>query len=352
MPRRKTITYSQLRVGIVVLIALGIFMFTTLYITRQGGLPLLGGQYTLYSYLGDVNGLKAGAPVHLSGVEVGSVTRVAFAEPEALRPVKVTLQLRSDIQSRVTTSSQLSVGSLGVLGEKMVDITPGQPGDEPVQDGGVLQGEAGDPIKGIMTDASQTMKDVRDLVASVKAGEGSLGKILKGDEFHDKLSDFVSRAQEVFRRLSAGEGTIGKLINDPVVYDNLSQLSGGLKEIVTKIRDGEGGLGKLVSDPETAASLSNMIHQLDVVSARIADGEGSIGALVSEREFYDKLTSLSGNLDSITARVERGEGTMGQLVQDRQLYDNLAATTGELQGLLRDIRADPQKYLRIKVSLF
>jgi phospholipid/cholesterol/gamma-HCH transport system substrate-binding protein len=352
MPRRKTISYSQLRVGIVVLIALGIFITTTLYITREGGLPLLGGQYTLYSYLGDVNGLKPGAPVHLSGVEVGSVTGVAFAEPEAPRPVRVTLQLRQDIRDRVTTNSQLSVGSLGVLGEKMVSIDPGPPGGEPLPDGGVLEGEAGDPIKGIITDASQTMKDVRDLIAGVQRGEGSLGAILKGDEFRNKLMDFVSRAQAVFQRMSSGEGTLGKLINDPELYDNLKGLSADLNTITTRIREGEGGLGKLASDPETAASLSDMIRQLDAVSARMAEGEGSIGALVTEREFYDKLNSLSGNIDSITARVNRGEGTMGALVQDRELYENLAATTGELQGLIKDIRADPQKYLRIRVSLF
>lgn len=352
MPKRKTITYSQLRVGIVVAIALAIFVATTLYITREGGLPLLGGQYTLYSYLGDVNGLKPGAPVHLSGVEVGSVTAVSFAEPEAPRPVKVTLQIRSDVQERVTTNSQLAVGSLGVLGEKMVTIDPGPPGGNPLVDGGVLDGEAGDPIRGIVTDASQTMKDVRDLIASVQRGEGSLGAILKRDDFHDKLSDFVSRAQAVFQRMSSGEGTLGRLINDPVVYDNLSGLSANLDDITGKIRAGEGGLGKLVSDPETAASLSDMIRQLDAVSARMADGEGSLGALMSDREFYDKLNSLSANIDNITARVERGEGTMGQLVQDRQLYDNLAATTSELQGLIKDIRADPQRFLRIRVSLF
>ena len=352
MPTKKTITYSQLRVGIVVLIALGIFLFTTLYVTRQGGLPLFGGQYTVYSYLGEVNGLKAGAPVHLSGVEVGSVTRVAFASPDAPRPVKVTIKLRGDIQDRVTSNSQLSVGSLGVLGEKMVDIDPGPPGGQPIADGGVLQGEAGDPIKGIISDASQAMKDVRDLMSDVQEGRGSLGKILKGEEFHQKLSDFVTRAQEVFGRMNSGEGTLGKLINEPEVYNNLRELLSGLNDIATKIRDGEGGLGKLVSDSETAASLSKMIRQLDAVTARLAEGEGSIGALIKEREFYDSLNALSGNLDSITARVEKGDGTLGQLIQDRELYDNLNGTAGELQGLLKDIRADPKRYLRIKVSLF
>ena len=108
MPRKKTITYSQLRVGILILVALAIFLFTTIYITREGGLPLLGGQYTLHSYVGNVNGLKAGAPVHLSGVEVGSVTRVQFAEVGAPNPVKVTIKIRGDVQDRITSNSLLT----------------------------------------------------------------------------------------------------------------------------------------------------------------------------------------------------------------------------------------------------
>ncbi len=352
MPRKKTITYSQLRVGIVVAIALTIFLFTTIYITREGGLPLFGGQYTLFSYVGDVNGLKPGAPVHLSGVAVGSVTRVEFSEPGADNPVKVTVKLRKDIQHRVTDQSLLSVGSLGVLGEKMVEIDPGPPGGTPLEDQGILAGEAGDPIKGILTDASGTLKDARDLISGIQRGEGSLGRILKGGEFHQKLLGFVDRAQEVFGRMEESEGTLGKFINDPTVYDNLRDLSGGLKEIVDKLRSGDGGLGRLINDKATAESLSNMIQKLDTVAARIADGEGTFGALVNEREFYDKLNSMSSNLDAITARLDRGEGTAGQLLQDRELYDNLNSTASELQGLLKAIREDPKKYLRIKVSLF
>jgi phospholipid/cholesterol/gamma-HCH transport system substrate-binding protein len=352
MPRRKTISYSQLRVGIVVSIALVIFVFATIYITREGGLPLFGGQYTLFSYVGNVNGLKAGAPVHLSGVEVGSVARVEFAEPGAPNPVKVTVRIRSDVKDRITSNSILSVGSLGVLGEKMVEIDAGPPGGTPLDDGDLLAGEAGDPIKGILTDASATLKNVRDLISGVERGEGSLGKILKGDEFHDKLSEFVDKAQALFSRLQTQEGTLGKLINDPELYLNLQGLTAGLRDIAVKIRDGEGGLGRLVNDEKTGQSISNMIQKLDMVASRIADGEGSIGALVEERDFYDKINSMSGNLDSITARMDRGEGTAGRLLYDRELYDNLNQTASELKELIQLIKADPKKYLRIKVSLF
>ncbi len=352
MPRKKTITFSQLRVGIVVAIALFVLTFTTIYITREGGLPLLGGQYTLYSYVEDVNGLKNGAPVHLSGVEVGSVTRVEFAEPGAPNPVKVTVRLRGDVRERVTTNSLLSVGSLGVLGEKMVEIDAGTPGGTPLADGDILAGEAGDPIKGILSDASATLKDVRELIGGVQRGEGSLGKILKGDEFHAKLNGFVDKAEKMFGDLEAEQGTLGKLIKDPAIHDNLKEITAGFRDIATKIRDGEGALGRMIVDEGTAESMTNMIQKLDVVSARLADGEGSIGALIKEREFYDKLNSMSGNLDSMTARLDRGEGTAGQLLHDRELYDNLNQTAGELKELIQLIKDDPKKYLRIKVSLF
>lgn len=353
MPKQTQISYRDLRVGIVVAIAVGIFMFVTIYITREGGLPFFGGQYTVYSYLKDINGLKAGAPVHLSGVEVGAVNRVEFAEPGAPAPVRVTLRLRTDIQERVTTTSMVTVGSLGVLGEKMVDIDPGPPGGTPIQDGTAVPGEsAGDPIKGILADASRTMKDIRNIAGDVQAGKGTIGKVLKQEELHNKLLGFVDKAQELLARMDRTEGTLGKLINDPAFYDNLNQLSKGMNEVVAKIQAGEGGLGRLLNDEKLAQSLSNLIANMETVTQRLNEGDGTAAALIRERELYDKLNSVSGNLNSITARLDRGDGTAGQLLHDRALYDNLNRTATELQGLVKDIRTDPKKYLRIKVSLF
>ena len=62
MPRKQSVSYAELRVGIVVAIALMVAMAATIYITREGGLPFLGGQYTVYSYLRDVNGLRPALP--------------------------------------------------------------------------------------------------------------------------------------------------------------------------------------------------------------------------------------------------------------------------------------------------
>lgn len=353
MPGKKSISYAELRVGIVVSVALIIAMAATIYITREGGLPFLGGQYTVYSYLRDVNGLKAGSPVHLSGVEVGSVNRVEFAEPGAPAPVRVTMTLRTDIQERVTENSLVTVGSLGVLGEKMLDVDPGPPGGTPIPDRGEIPGEAeGDPIKGIILDASATMKDIRDLAREIQAGEGTLGALLKREQLHDQLLSLIAKAEEVFTSLDRQDGTFGKLIHDPQIYDNLNQLVVNMKDLVTSIDSGDGAIGKLVNDREVGRQISQTTANLASVTGRVNEGEGTLGALIRERALYDRLDSLAANFDSVAARLDRGDGTAGQLIHDRELYDNLNKTAAELQSLLADIRADPRKYLRIKVSLF
>jgi phospholipid/cholesterol/gamma-HCH transport system substrate-binding protein len=353
MPANRMVTYAELRVGIVVAVALMIVMVTTVYITREGGLPFLGGQYTVYSYLRDVNGLKAGAPIHLSGVEVGSVREVAFAGPDGPAPVRVAMVLRTDVKDRVTTNSLVTVGSLGVLGEKLLDVDPGPRGGVPIEDEGYVPGEAeGDPIKGIISDASTAMRDVRDLAAELQQGEGTLGTFLKKEDLYDELLALIGKAEEVFVSLDKMEGTFGKLIHEPMMYDNLMELSVSMTNLVERIEGGEGTLSRMVSDPEMGRWFARATENIAVLTDRLDAGEGTLGALLREREFYDRLDSLSVNMNSITARLDRGEGTAGQLLHDRELYENLNKTATELQGLIGDIRKDPRKYLSIKVSLF
>ena len=349
----RNITFTELKVGIVITLALVVAMGTTMYVTREGGIPFFGGQYTVYSYLRDVNGLKAGAPIHLSGVQVGSVQRVAFADPGDPAPVRVTMTIVADVQDRITTSSLVTVGSLGVLGEKMLDLDPGPPGGQPIPDNGVVPGEAeGDPIKGIISDASTTMKDIRDLTRELQAGEGTIGALLKEDALHNKLTGLVDQVDQVFVSLDEQKGTFGKLIHDPAFYNNLNELSLGMKELVNRIESGDGTIGRLINDPEIGRSVSRSAENLAKATERINDGEGTLGALIRERELYDRIDALAANMSSITARLERGDGTAGQLLHDKELYENLNKTASELQGLIAAIREDPKKYLRIKVSLF
>ena len=76
------------------------------------------------------------------------------------------------------------------------------------------------------------------------------------------------------------------------------------------------------------------------------------GKLATDQELYNRLNSMADRLDKLTAALNQGEGTAGQLLHDKQLYENMNGAVTELHNLVKDIRADPKRYLNVKVSIF
>ena len=107
-----------------------------------------------------------------------------------------------------------------------------------------------------------------------------------------------------------------------------------------------------MNDDAFGNSLTSTTKNLDDITGRLNRGEGSAGKLLTDDALYKRLDTLSARLDDLTKRLTEGNGTAAQLINDRQLYDNLNKAVGEMTGLLGDIRKDPQKYLRVRVSIF
>ena len=81
-------------------------------------------------------------------------------------------------------------------------------------------------------------------------------------------------------------------------------------------------------------------------------GKGTAGKLLKSEELHNQLRASLEKIDAMLDRMNAGQGTIGQLLVNRQLYDTLNGMTGELQQLIKDIRANPRKFLRIKLALF
>ena len=88
------------------------------------------------------------------------------------------------------------------------------------------------------------------------------------------------------------------------------------------------------------------------MAGRLSRGEGPAGRLLQDEQLAKRIDSISTRAGRVLAQVESGEGTAGRLAQDPELYNNLNGTLGDLRQLVSDVRRDPQKYLRVKVSLF
>jgi phospholipid/cholesterol/gamma-HCH transport system substrate-binding protein len=81
-------------------------------------------------------------------------------------------------------------------------------------------------------------------------------------------------------------------------------------------------------------------------------GKGTAGKLLKDEAAYRQIESVLGKVGSTMDRINSGQGTIGQLLVNPQLYDSMHGVTTELQSLIKDIRANPKKFLRIKLSLF
>ena len=347
--KSRALTWTELRVGVVVIFSLLVLAFTILYVGGGGGSPL-SPKYEIHALMTDVNGLKPGAPVRLGGVEVGTVTDVGFSEKYPGQ-VEVEMKIERAAQPRITSASQLSLGSLGLLGEKAVDITPA-PAGTPIADGGYVRAEGDDPFKNLMGDASESTAHLRRILSRIDSGEGLIGKALRDDELYNRMSDVALRLQTVMAKLESPSGPLGRLMNDQQMANQLSSAVRGMETIVARVEKGEGALGALTQDPEVAQQLRSVTASLSGLVQRLESGQGSAGKLLTDEEFYARMNSAAQRFDALMQRLEKGEGTAGRLAQDPELYNNLNAAAKEMKVLMEEIRKDPRKYLRIQLSVF
>ncbi len=347
MPRTRSLAWSELKIGIIATIALGLAATVIIAVGGAGG-GLFVSQYELKTKFPDVMGLKSGAVVRLSGVEVGQVADVRFAGAE----VEVVLEVNESMRSRITSDSRAAIGSLSLLGEPVIDVTSAASGT-PLKDGDYLPSE---PTRGQLNDmaasATDTLNEATLVLRDLRAGKGSVGRLFTDDALYRDLQAFVASAESVAGYVRRGEGTLGQLVRNPTAYRRFEAAVSDLQEMTRRISSGEGTLGRLLNDDALARSLTSASGNIDSITGSITRGEGTVGKLLKDRELYDRVNSLAARVDKIVSALERPEGTAGRLLHDQQLYENMNTTVKELQGLIAEIKKDPKKYLTVRVSIF
>jgi phospholipid/cholesterol/gamma-HCH transport system substrate-binding protein len=346
MPRTRSLAWSELKTGLLALAAIGIAAVLIFVMSGQGG--FFWQRYSLKAKFPNVAGLKTGAPVRVAGVEVGSVKEITLNGVD----VDVRFELSKDMQSRITDKSTAMIGSVSLLGEGALDVTPSTSGTPIPANGYVRTVRTPGQLADVSEQANQGLIQATELLKDIRNGKGTLGKLVTDEALYNEVTKFVDAANAVATNLRNGRGTLGKLANDNAAYDALAASLQNLRDMTTRINNGEGSLGRLLKDEAFADSLNSTTRNLDGITARLNRGEGTAGKLLTDDALYKRLDALTARLDDLTKRLSEGTGTAAQLINDRQLYDNLNKAVSELGGLVGDIRKDPQKYLRVKVSIF
>jgi phospholipid/cholesterol/gamma-HCH transport system substrate-binding protein len=346
MPRTRSLAWSELKIGVLTIVAVVIAAVLIFALTGTRGFAWQ--RYTLKTRFNNVAGLAKGSPVRVAGVEVGSVKQVEFAGAQ----VDVTFDVRDEMRSRITDKSMATLGSVSLLGESAIDITPATTGTPIAENGYVPTGKAAASISDITTQAGQGIEQITALVSDVRSGKGTVGKLMTDEALYAELHQFVVSANDLATGIRSGKGTIGKLLNDPKAADALTASLRNIEDMTRKINDGEGSLGKLMKDDAFATQLTGASTAMRELVEKINRGEGTVGQLMTDKALYDRMASITSRFDELIARLNDGQGTAGQLLKDKQLYENMNSAVGDFRGLLEQIKKEPKKYLNVKVSIF
>jgi phospholipid/cholesterol/gamma-HCH transport system substrate-binding protein len=353
MPRTRSLVWSELKIGVLTIAAVAIAGLTIFLLVGQGG--FFWQRYSLKAVFDNVSGLNQGSPVRVAGVQVGSVSDVTLVGEK----VEVTLKVKKNQRQRITTGSVAKLGSISLLGESAVDITPSTSGTEIPEWGYVPQGRASASISDITEEAGKGVDEITGLVRDIRGGKGTVGKLMTDDQLYTELRTFVATADDVTRGLKdvtrdiqQGRGSLGKLIKDPQAAESLEASLKNLETMTRQINAGEGTFGKLLKDDSLARALADTTANLKELTGKLNRGEGTAGKLLTDATLFNRLNSLSERFDQLLGRINDGQGTVGQLLKDKQLYENMNGAVMDLRAFLTAVEKDPRKYLNVKISIF
>jgi phospholipid/cholesterol/gamma-HCH transport system substrate-binding protein len=346
MPRTRSLAWSELKIGALTIAA--ITVAAVLIFTLTGTRGFFWQRYSLKTRFTNVAGLATGSPVRIAGVEVGTVTDVQLIDDQ----VDVVFQVNEENRRLITTNSVARLGSVSLLGQSAVDISPATTGT-PIEPWGYVPQGRPVAVMSDMTDAaSQGIQELTAMIHDVRTGRGTVGKLMTDEQLYTELNSFVASAGALTDGLKQGRGTLGKLLSDPSTANALEASLKNIETVTRQISAGEGSLGKLLKDDTFSRSLTSATGNIDTLVAKLNSGEGTAGKLITDPALFNRLNSVTERLDSLVTKLNEGEGTAGQLLKDKQLYENMNGAVGDLRSLVADIRKDPRKFLNIKVSVF
>jgi phospholipid/cholesterol/gamma-HCH transport system substrate-binding protein len=358
VPSQQEVQWSQLKVGVLVIVALAALTALVFLMSGTTG-GIFTGKITLRSYFENSAGLKVGAPVNLEGVTIGTVTTVKIVPARKLTPVEVTMKIGSKFREAVHTDSTSSLETIGVLGDTVVDINSKTATGPPVQNNGELKTNETPNLSDVIKSSQGTIEQLNTILAkvdhladSLNSTKGSIGELINNPDLYNKAVATLNELSQLVDTVANGKGSIGKLVADDTLYNHINDTVAKLDKRSTSLDEGKGTIGKLLKDETLANNLNESVSNANKLLADINAGKGGLGMIAKDPQFAAKLRDTVDKLDSVLNRVDSGEGTVGQLVRNPSLYNNLDQSLTETRGLIAAIRENPKKYLTFHVKIF
>ncbi len=357
MPSQKQLRWSELKVGVTVIVGSLTLAILVFLISGTGG--LFTKKITLVTYFDNAEGIRPGQPVDLQGVAIGNVKTVRVVQGRPFSPVQVVMRVNQDFQKFIHEDSKATIETAGVLGESFVDIDSKTAKGPIVKDGTELPPGNAPGIGDVVKSSQTSLQNINVLVqradailAEIQNGNGTLGKVIYDPTMINKINVILNQVQALLNDVSNGKGTIGKFFADDSLYRKADALVTKADAMVDEINKGHGSLGKLVKDDALYNNANQTIATANKLITDLNAGRGAAGQLLKDEELARKLKNIVEKLSAISDRLDAGEGSAGKLLRDPSVYNNTDQMLVETRNLIKSIRENPKKYLTIRFRVF
>jgi phospholipid/cholesterol/gamma-HCH transport system substrate-binding protein len=361
MPSQQEVRWSQLKVGVIVLISTVILVALLFLMTSSSGLGILSHKLTVTTFFENSAGLKTGAAVNLEGVTIGTVKTVTIDNsPEhKLTPVKVVMKLDDRYAANLKKDSKASLSTVGVLGDTVVDINSQFAVGPQLQDGDELKTLETPSLTDVVKASQGTIESLNVILAkmnvivdNLQTGKGSIGQLINNPDLYNKANKTVDELLTLEKNLNAGRGSIGKLMTDDTLYNRLNNTVAKLESIANSVDSGKGTAGMLLKDDSLYKNLNSTVAHANSLLADADSGKGGLGLMLKDPKFRQDLSNTLTQVNSLVSGVNEGRGTLGKLATDDTVYTNVNKLLTASTELVTTIRSDPKKYLTIHLKIF
>ncbi len=277
-------TTRNLRVGIIVILST-LLLITALYLIGDKQ-NLFGSTFRISAKFYNVNGLMQGNNVRLSGINVGTVENVEIVADSS---VNVVMLIEKRVQPFIKKNAIASVGTDGLMGNKLVEINSVKEDATGVEEG----------------DELETMRpvEVDDMVRTLKLTNDNIQIITSNLRL---ITDKINSKNSLWSLLmdtGVAENVKSAVVNIKLMTNQSVEVTGNLKEISSGLKNGKGTLGALITD----TLFSSHIRQ----------------TIVKIEKFSDSAATITGDLSKIVNKIKNGQGSIGVLLNDTMLIYNL-----------------------------
>jgi len=279
---QQRLSWSALKAGRIISIALLVLFFTIFFSGNITGIFV--PQTRVTANVGNVSGLRPGAPVWLYGVEIGTVSRIKITDKGTI----ITLSIKRRYEYFIKTDSRIVVNTMGLLGDKYVEIIPGSPDAVALSSRDTLSGTG--PV-------------------------------------------------QIDRLLSSGESSITQLNHIIAMLDSF----------VVELRQGQGSLEELIENPQLYNQLTEASRQISIAARQFTNRNGSLHQFAADPQLYENLNNASRQLSSILTGVDSGSGIAGSVLRETETTRKFREVITNVNNLILDIQNNPRKYLTIKI---